>query len=59
MEYFAFEDEHNPGDWCVEARSDGGQFFLTFFVGTNAKERAQEYAAWKASAERSSRHAAL
>jgi len=57
MEYVAFADEHNPGDWCVEARDREGNFHLTFFIGPDARERAEEYAAWRTDKE-SPRHAA-
>jgi hypothetical protein len=59
MEYFTFEDEHNPGDWCVEAQTGSGEFLVAFFVGPEAQQRAQEYAAWKGSNEASPRHAAV
>ncbi|MFI5353758.1 MAG: hypothetical protein ACHQZS_12450 [Candidatus Binatales bacterium] len=47
MKYVAFEDGRNPGDWCVEAQDSQGRFLLAFFVGPDAKQRAEEYAAWK------------
>jgi hypothetical protein len=59
MKYLAFEDQHNPGDWCVEAQTGSGEFLLTFFVGPDSEHRAQEYAAWKGSREDSARHAAI
>jgi hypothetical protein len=57
MEYRAFEDQHNPGDWCVEAQTENGEFLLTFFVGPHSQQRAQEYLAWKGSKDDSPRHA--
>jgi len=47
MEYQAFEDRKDPQDWRVEAFDDDGRCFVTIFAGPDAKQRAQEYAAWK------------
>ena len=37
------------GDWIASAVNDegDGEIYLVFFSGPNAKERAEEYAAWK------------
>ena len=48
MEYDAFEDKQHSADWRVEAFDDDGRCFVTIFSGPDAKQRAQEYAAWKA-----------
>ena len=34
----------NPNGWCVEYESE---LHATYFYGLGAKERAEEYAAWK------------
>ena len=53
MEYYAFQDPMFPDDWQVEARHNGDngrerrESYIAIFTGSSAKERAQEYAAWK------------
>lgn len=50
MDWQVFEDKENPYHWRVEAiNHDGdGEAYLAVFSGPGAKERAAEYAAWKA-----------
>jgi hypothetical protein len=45
--YEICEDRQHSGDWRVEYDHDSNE--ITIFVGTRAKERATEYAAWKTS----------
>lgn len=49
MRYEVFEDRLTPGDWRVEAFDEQGegQVYITMFIGPAARERAEEYAAWK------------
>ena len=49
MIYEAFEDILNTPDWRVEASDPEGEgiVYIALFSGPNAKQRAQEYAAWK------------
>jgi hypothetical protein len=54
MQWYCFEDQLYVGDWRVE-RNDSENKAATqiaIFSGPNARERAQEYADWKNSAER-------
>jgi hypothetical protein len=48
MEYEAFEDRKQLGDWRVEGTDEDGGCYVTIFAGPEAKQRALEYAAWKA-----------
>lgn len=49
MLYEVSECRIQHGNWRVEATDDNseGECFVTIFCGTNARERAEEYAAWK------------
>lgn len=49
MRYEAFQDKCEPDDWRVEAFNfeSEGECYVTIFSGPDAKERAEEYAAWK------------
>ncbi len=47
MQYIAFEYERRPGDWCVEAQDERGEFHHVFFTGPKAEHDAREYADWK------------
>lgn len=49
MEWKAFEDKQNPGDWRVEAIDfeNEGAVYVTIFSGPDARERAEDYAAWQ------------
>jgi hypothetical protein len=49
MEHVAFEDRKVPGDWRVEAfdPEHEGECYLAIFSGPDARQRAEEYAAWK------------
>ena len=53
MDWFCFADELYVGDWRVEGRDreNEGQVCIAIFSGPKARERAQEYADWKISAE--------
>lgn len=48
MVYEAFEDQRFAPDWRVEATDDegDGDVFVTLFSGPQARERAEDYAAW-------------
>jgi hypothetical protein len=58
MKYTAFENQHNPGEWCVEAQDSRGEFLLTLFIGPFAKDRAEEYAVWQTARNEPSHHTA-
>jgi hypothetical protein len=47
MQYEAFEDKVYAPDWRVEASNPegDGEVYVTLFSGTDARQRAQEYAA--------------
>jgi hypothetical protein len=47
MKYEAFEDRKYSGDWRVEAFDEDGRCFVTIFTGSEAEQRAREYAVWK------------
>ncbi len=49
MDWELIEDRHHPGDWRVEATNHegDGEVYVTIFSGPSARERAEEYAAWK------------
>lgn len=49
MDWSCFEDRKNPGDWRVEAIDfdNEGVVYVTIFLGPEARERAEEYAAIK------------
>ena len=49
MEYEVYEVAESRHQWRVEAidHDQDGQVFVTIFSGPEAKERAEEYAAWK------------
>jgi hypothetical protein len=47
MAYEVIEDRRYPSEWRVEAIDEEGSCYVTLFSGPEAKERAQEYAAWK------------
>lgn len=54
MDWEIIEDRQHPGDWRVEAidRNGDGVIYVAIFSGPHARERAEEYAAWKAGAVR-------
>lgn len=54
MEWTAFEDKRNPGDWRVEAIDfeNEGAVYVAIFSGPDARERAEEYAAWQNAEDR-------
>lgn len=47
--YEVQESRLNKGDWVVEMidRASEGEGYLALFSGLRARERAEEYAAWK------------
>jgi len=49
MEWECFEDKKIVGQWRVVAIDfdDQGPVYVAVFSGPDAKERANEYAAWK------------
>jgi hypothetical protein len=49
LQHETIEDNRHPGDYRVEAiDSEGdGDIYTAIFVGPDAKQRAEEYAAWK------------
>ena len=53
MEYEITEDREYPGVYRVEAvnHAGDGEIYTAVFYGPRSKERAEEYAAWKASQE--------
>ena len=55
MEHEVVEDRTCPGLWRVEAvnRAGDGEIYVTVFYGPQAKDRAEEYAAWKNAARTS------
>ena len=51
MDYEIIQSTCNPDEWRVEAidyESDG-QVYVAIFTGPDARQRAEEYAAWKRS----------
>lgn len=50
MRYEVIEDRTSPHDWRAEAADmDGdGAVYVAIFSGPDARQRAEEYAAWKA-----------
>ena len=49
MQYEAFKSKGTVDEWRVEAidENNEGQVFVTIFSGPDAKQRAEEYAAWQ------------
>jgi len=49
MNYEVLPDRHTPDTWRVEWTRDAveGTFCVVIFCGWDAKELAEEYAAWK------------
>ncbi len=47
--YEVQESRHTKGEWVVEMIDHGseGEVYVTIFSGPQARERAEEYAAWK------------
>lgn len=54
MKYEVEQSRHVPDEWVVEAinHKGDGEIYATLFSGLLAKERAEEYAAWKNSGQR-------
>jgi len=42
-----FEMEGHPGEWVVQSNGPDGEIYRAIFDYSNAKQRAEEYAAWK------------
>ena len=51
----AYERRGEPGTWAVEDFGDDGECYMAAFYGPEAKERAEEYAAFKYDAHRRAR----
>ncbi len=47
MRYEALEYERRPGEWCVEAQDETGEFHRAFFAGPIAEKEARAYAEWR------------
>ena len=47
MKYEVEESEHSRGAFAVTAIKRDGEIVSALFSGPEAKERAEEYAAWK------------
>ncbi len=47
MRFEAFEYERRPGEWCVEAQDENGEFHRSFFTGPTAEIDAKAYADWR------------
>ncbi len=48
MNYFrVFASKDKPGDWIVQAFDEDGETLTSIFTGSDARERAEEYSAWK------------
>ena len=49
MDWEVIEDRQHPGHWRVEAinHEGDGEVYVAIFSGPGARERAEEYAAWK------------
>jgi hypothetical protein len=47
MKYHSIRDTGSRAVWVVEADDHGGELSSAIFVGDNARQRAEEYAAWK------------
>ncbi len=47
MNYEVVESKNYPDEWRAEAIDSEGRVFVAIFSGPAAKERANEYAAWK------------
>jgi len=47
MKYYTVRDTSSRGVWVAEADDGDGNVYTTIFIGKNARQRAEEYAAWK------------
>ncbi|HUP61966.1 MAG TPA: hypothetical protein VNA69_16280 [Thermoanaerobaculia bacterium] len=52
MTYETMPSREHQGDWIASAVDSGGEMYLAFFSGPDAKELAEEYAEWKNTAQR-------
>jgi hypothetical protein len=47
MRYEVFESPTNPDEWIAQAIGPDGEVYRAIFDYCNAKQLAEEYAAWK------------
>lgn len=47
LNFEVVQSRNEQDEWRAEAIDNEGMVFVTLFSGPNAKERAEEYAAWK------------
>jgi hypothetical protein len=47
MKYHSVRTAGCQAVWVTEADGDDGGVYTAIFIGKNAKQRAEEYAAWK------------
>lgn len=47
MKYHSVRNAGCQAVWVAEADGDDGGVYTAIFVGKNARQRAEEYAAWK------------
>lgn len=47
MKYKLKEHPMLPGSWEIMATSPNGEIYIVLFAGVDAKDRAEEYLAWK------------
>ena len=47
MNYHSVRNAGCQAVWVAEADGDDGGVYTAIFIGKNAKQRAEEYAAWK------------
>jgi hypothetical protein len=47
MKYHSVRNVGSQGVWVAEADGEDGGVYTAIFIGKNARQRAEEYAAWK------------
>ena len=47
MKYHCVRDLCSQAVWVAEADDEDGGVYTAIFIGKNARQRAEEYAAWK------------
>ena len=47
MKYHSVRNAGSQAVWVAEAEGDDGDVYAAIFIGKNARQRAEEYAAWK------------
>jgi hypothetical protein len=57
MRYDVFESKEFPGEWIAQAIGSDGEIYRAIFDYCDAKELAEEYAAWKNSHSLADSHA--